>query len=727
MISNVLARCRASLTASVRTRHPALLVAAALIVSGCTWITNGIANKVYSNLQRPYETEAPATFIAYPSSPQTEAIIGGEGRGIDCSIPAIGDLAFSQAAGVSDIRLRFRQACVNHDFCYRHGLATYGYTQNDCDLALQESAFRLCRQIQASGGEDAASEKNSATDPYRFCETEAKKVLLGVALGGSGSYKGAGRSTYFEYDPMPAHADNYVISRALPSDWGPSDPNNLGIRSFWFRRNAVTMYYSVETAGSDHVLDRKNTLAAPFPLGRVATPPQFAEDNSGAPFAALARDGFTDTSLEVERLNPEFSAPKFLSLDKVMKCKSDRGWFDCDVSVGKIVRKDDTAEVVSLTHRGTLPSGTGPKLLEHRLDRLPESSYIAHDLDSQNVHNAYRFLVHDVLIEKNAQGNATHAWVLARGVGIDPAGHYLTDDPARNFSTQVLATRQKLGDGQSEVPQRFMLDATEKNEPLSLVRVNREGANALIGVDWREDDDDRRSMTPRLKTWLLTDDALPGAGTPVELMKETRDCYLEIPPIIARFPQINDAQMFFPRFTTKPQRDEDCAKPDETADPLLRFDVLFARFHLDAASRLKVVPAGGFLCDIDLAAQYGSRYASPIREQAARSHDQTPGVDAAAHSPAWDAAIIEMRHRWRMSQVIASARTSKTGEQEVALTAVFNGFTGMTFQALFHIGADQNLVLDRVAGGERFIKCQPRRDLEKRSAADSQTANTVLR
>ena len=36
---------------------------------------------------------------------------------------------------------RFRQACVFHDLCYRHGLATYGYNQNDCDRVLQNAGF----------------------------------------------------------------------------------------------------------------------------------------------------------------------------------------------------------------------------------------------------------------------------------------------------------------------------------------------------------------------------------------------------------------------------------------------------------------------------------------------------------------------------------------------------------------------------------------------------------
>jgi hypothetical protein len=30
-------------------------------------------------------------------------------------------------------RVRFEPACIQHDFCYRHGHATYGYDRRRCD------------------------------------------------------------------------------------------------------------------------------------------------------------------------------------------------------------------------------------------------------------------------------------------------------------------------------------------------------------------------------------------------------------------------------------------------------------------------------------------------------------------------------------------------------------------------------------------------------------------
>jgi hypothetical protein len=54
----------------------------------------------------------------------------GEGRSMGCSVP----LPVAVISVFHDhYRVRFEQACIQHDFCYRHGLATYGYDRADCD------------------------------------------------------------------------------------------------------------------------------------------------------------------------------------------------------------------------------------------------------------------------------------------------------------------------------------------------------------------------------------------------------------------------------------------------------------------------------------------------------------------------------------------------------------------------------------------------------------------
>src|SRR5262245_5565489 len=101
----------------------------------------------------------------------------------------------------------FRQACVFHDLCYRHGLATYGYTQNDCDQMLQEHAARICTNV---GGE--------------ACQLNAKKVLAGVSNGGFGSYQSSRTSTYYEFDPMPAASEQMTVARVIDHPFKAVDP-----------------------------------------------------------------------------------------------------------------------------------------------------------------------------------------------------------------------------------------------------------------------------------------------------------------------------------------------------------------------------------------------------------------------------------------------------------------------------------------------------------------------
>jgi hypothetical protein len=139
----------------------------------------------------------PATVTSYPSGPEVVGIIGGSGEGLNCSLPRGLDVFFDGSPNSSGkrhlVRQRFRQACVFHDLCYRHGLATYGYSQNDCDRIVQNQAFRLCKYIRNRDG-TAYSER---------CQTDSKKILAGVSLGGFNSYRGWDRSTYFEFHSDP--------------------------------------------------------------------------------------------------------------------------------------------------------------------------------------------------------------------------------------------------------------------------------------------------------------------------------------------------------------------------------------------------------------------------------------------------------------------------------------------------------------------------------------------
>lgn len=184
-------------------------------VTGCAVFFNKVADTVLANEVRFDDREAPPAPQNLTASADAVQLMGGQGRGLSCSLPPFAQaLAFQKKGDEAPIALQMRQACAFHDYCYRHGSATYGYSQTDCDFLLQQQAFRLCKFIDksASIGE---------------CETDARKVTLGVRLGGFGSFRRARSlddekaSTFFEFDPYPVRARSYRVVRIAdaPRQW----------------------------------------------------------------------------------------------------------------------------------------------------------------------------------------------------------------------------------------------------------------------------------------------------------------------------------------------------------------------------------------------------------------------------------------------------------------------------------------------------------------------------
>lgn len=189
----------------------------------CTSIANSIADSVLSNLEGPTDKELPPTAEPIVPTSEVTSIIGGNGTVLDCSIPPpVSWLVFERKDSQEPISLRMRQACLFHDYCYRHGNATYSYTQADCDYMLQEHAYRICRQICLRDDDDGSCANR---DQVEACDTDAKKVLLGVWIFGSTAFHSANPrdptvkpSTYFEFDPLPDPRREFTVGRALASD-----------------------------------------------------------------------------------------------------------------------------------------------------------------------------------------------------------------------------------------------------------------------------------------------------------------------------------------------------------------------------------------------------------------------------------------------------------------------------------------------------------------------------
>lgn len=124
---------------------PLLLLAALWIFSNGSagWLSDRMA----ANMIPPETGEMASTALTPPASTMEVAAISGRGEGLDCSIePIIESRAFRHGAGDVSVNLQYRQACVAHDYCYRHGAATYGYTQADCDAMLARAGKRLASE-----------------------------------------------------------------------------------------------------------------------------------------------------------------------------------------------------------------------------------------------------------------------------------------------------------------------------------------------------------------------------------------------------------------------------------------------------------------------------------------------------------------------------------------------------------------------------------------------------
>lgn len=247
----------------------ALTSVTAVGVGGCAHVGGLVSNGLYADLESPNRNEYPPVTSFFPGSASVQSLLGGKGEGVSCSIPPV-LTAFFQSIGSDDspVGLQFRQACAFHDMCYRHGAATYGYDQKDCDFLLQEHSFRICQQIYRLD--------QKSDDPMNIieeCQDNARRVLLGVRLGGSGAFQAGPSSTYFEFDPLPRDADDFVISRVVREPQEPGQDSPLSLVSLVFKNGSTkAIRRAIRPDGS--VSSRlTNSMPIHSLNGRINSPP----------------------------------------------------------------------------------------------------------------------------------------------------------------------------------------------------------------------------------------------------------------------------------------------------------------------------------------------------------------------------------------------------------------------------------------------------------------------
>lgn len=603
------------------------------LMASCTTIAERAADAVYPDLQTYYDTEAPPTAISFPASSSITAVLGGRGQGLSCSIPSLLEWAmFDREKDEARISLQFRQACAYHDYCYRHGHATYGYTRADCDYSLQQFAYRSCRVI-------------SNMDPAA-CMSRARRVLLGVTIGGGKSFANGEASSYFEFDPMPTKADNYVTVRWVKSD------NRTSIGARKLNGQFVAMHYKRGTVLSRAVnFDPAGpNTSAPgssdpqlFPSRFIATPPVVVRIGGEDRLMAVARDNFQNTQVEVVEYWPAIDG---MRSNKILR--SDLFRDDPDASVFWFGReRQDELSYWSYT------SGFGTANKINPVHFKPAMNDI------------YRTLQHAPVEGRFFDPGCFHTAVLKRGgpqTGRD-------DDTGRDYGKNVHLTfvRPLASSCASRAP--VTLAAAEANEPLSVLRLDT-GRDVLVDV---------HSDGPLVKLAIF-DLAKASENTPLEatavVMPSALDAsWLRIAPQILFDTATQSSVIFFSQFV-----------PSGQGDGPQRAQFSFKYFKLTGGdtTTLSISVIGSGSCSIDLSAQSQVLRHQQLGANIARSF-RSVKTSATNEGRIQGAIIGNLNERWSNAQLIPGWFLQKTGAETetgpLDVAVFFRGYPQYSFLA----------------------------------------------
>lgn len=111
----------------------------------------------------------------------------GANEPVGCSIPEVVLLLSDE---YSEQAAKFHPACVKHDFCYRHGYATYGDTRELCDEQFLEDMKKAC------GGASVLNLLNAKG--YGICSVAAGQTYEAVRRKGEPHFR-TRTSTYCEF------------------------------------------------------------------------------------------------------------------------------------------------------------------------------------------------------------------------------------------------------------------------------------------------------------------------------------------------------------------------------------------------------------------------------------------------------------------------------------------------------------------------------------------------
>jgi hypothetical protein len=115
----------------------------------------------------------------------------GGGIPVGCSIPEVVLLLSEDYKQQAE---KFHPACVTHDFCYRHGFATYGATREECDDVIYTDMKKACAGVGGLGVLDVQE--------FGICQLAANQTFEAIRRHGEKHFQTA-MSTYCEYREDP--------------------------------------------------------------------------------------------------------------------------------------------------------------------------------------------------------------------------------------------------------------------------------------------------------------------------------------------------------------------------------------------------------------------------------------------------------------------------------------------------------------------------------------------
>lgn len=131
--------------------------------------------------------------------PRPPSPCGGD-KPLGCSVPLLVSLTSEAHGHYQDT---FYDACAQHDYCYRHGYASYGQDRDACDAAFLEDMLALCPKEPDSNLGKMFDVLSDSLDSRHTCERVADDYHAAVRRFGKDRFETA-NSTYCEYDGPPA-------------------------------------------------------------------------------------------------------------------------------------------------------------------------------------------------------------------------------------------------------------------------------------------------------------------------------------------------------------------------------------------------------------------------------------------------------------------------------------------------------------------------------------------